>query len=158
MHCWGTFGDAQIPNFFSPGGGPSCQFPIFIRTGEGRSGSISCISSNGIGFVCLSQLITIVALGAHSPFPRMVYASYAYRNWSRSPLWTHIPRFPEWYMLRVLIVGEHCCALGAVPPLLNTTMAARRERKFGTVYWSKSLIRLYKEILGARRARKFLPI
>ena len=35
-------------------------------------------------------------------------------------------------------------ALGAVPPLINTTMAARRARKIGTIHRSKGLIRLYR--------------
>ena len=58
------------------------------------SGALPLVSPNGTGGVCLSQMVAMVVLGV-------------------------LPRFIEWYMLRMLIVRDHGCALGAVPPIDN---------------------------------------
>ena len=54
------------------------------------SGALHPVSPNDTGGVCLSQMVAMVVLGA-------------------------LPPFIDWYRLRMLIVRDHDCALGAVP-------------------------------------------
>ena len=58
-------------------------------------------------------------------------------------------------MLRMLTVRDHDCALGAVPPLITTTMAVHRVREL-VLYRSKGLIRLYiRETRRPKGAKNF---